>query len=278
VGPVKHAHILEAAGILAVLLLLFFWPATLGGRVLLPADLVFDLDPLWAPLAPEGYTHPGNQLLADQVYQFFPWKTFTRRSLAQGTLPLWNPYTAGGQPFVGNGQSALFDPFNLLGRLFPLYTSYVVVAFLRLFVAGLSTYLFAREIGISKIGALLAMISFTFSGPMIVWLGYPLASVVAWLPAMLLCIERALSRRSIPYTSLLPGYGDLGRLCPLSRVPPRGLNWQVGKPTLHRGEGVPHHCASRPNRRAAGSGATAPLRGGIFSKRRTFRKGGGIWG
>jgi len=213
VGPVKHAHILEAAGILAVLLLLFFWPATLGGRVLLPADLVFDLDPLWAPLAPEGYTHPGNQLLADQVYQFFPWKTFTRRSLAQGTLPLWNPYTAGGQPFVGNGQSALFDPFNLLGRLFPLYTSYVVVAFLRLFVAGLSTYLFAREIGISKIGALLAMISFTFSGPMIVWLGYPLASVVAWLPAMLLCIERALSRRSIPYTlacGIIIGFQFLG--------------------------------------------------------------------
>ena len=31
--------------LLFLLLLVFFWPAVLGGRVLLPTDLIFDLDP-----------------------------------------------------------------------------------------------------------------------------------------------------------------------------------------------------------------------------------------
>ena len=189
-------EIAEAALLLILVLLVFFWPAVFGGRVLLPADLVFDLDPLWQPLAPEGYTGPSNPLLSDQVYQFLPWKVFTRRMLAQGRLALWNPYTDGGLPFVGNAQSAVFSPFNLIGYLLPLYSSLTVTAILRLFVAGLFTFLFAREVGLSKPGALLAMMVFTFSGPLIVWLGHPHSSVIVWLPAMLLTIERALTRRS----------------------------------------------------------------------------------
>ena len=194
-------EIAEAASLLLLALAVFFWPAVLGGRVLLPSDLIFDIDPLWQPLAPEGYTHPANHILSDQVYAFFPWKVFTLRSLAQGRLPLWNPYVSGGLPFVGNAQSAVFSPFNLVSYLLPLYSSYVITAILLLSVAGLFTFLFAREIGLSKPGALLAMTAFTFSGPMIVWLGYPLSPVIAWLPAMLLTIERALNRRSGLYVT-----------------------------------------------------------------------------
>ena len=189
-------EIVEAVLLLILALMLFFWPAVFGGRVLLPADLIFDLDPLWQPLAPADYTHPGNPLLSDQVYQFFPWRIFTLRLLAQGQLPLWNPYTDAGLPFVGNAQSAIFSPFNLFGYLLPLYSSYVVTAILRLFVAGIFTFLFAREIGLGRPGALLAMMAFTFSGPLIVWLGHPHSLVIVWLPAMLLTIERTLTRRS----------------------------------------------------------------------------------
>ncbi len=194
-------EVVQVALLLLLSLVVFFWPATLGGRVLLPTDLIFELDPLWQPLAPEGYAHPANRLLSDQVYAFFPWKVFTVRSFAQGHIPLWNPYINGGQPFVGNAQSAVFSPFNLIGYLLPLHFSYVITAILRLFVAGVFTFLFAREIGLTRSGALLATVAFTFSGPMIVWIGYPLSPVVAWLPAMLLTTERALTRRSAPYVA-----------------------------------------------------------------------------
>lgn len=189
----------KAGLFLAMALLAFFWPAVFSGRVLLPADLIFDFDPLWRPLAPEGFSGPSNPILSDQVYQFFPWKIFTLRALAQGQLPLWNPYTDAGLPFVGNAQSAIFGPFSVAGYLLPLYPSYVIGAILRLFVAGSFTFLFAREIGLGRYGALLAMVTFTFSGPLIVWLGHPHASVIVWLPAMLLTIERALSRRNMLY-------------------------------------------------------------------------------
>ena len=190
---------LEAALLLIMASLIFFWPAVFGSRVLLPADMIFDLDPLWWPMAPAGYMGPSNALLSDQVNQFFPWRLFTVRSLAQRQLPLWNPYTDAGLPFLGNAQSAIFSPFNLLGYLFPLYSSYAITAILRLFVAGIFTFLFAREIGLSRHGAILAMMAFTFSGPLIVWLGHPHSLVIVWLPAMLLTTERALTRKSGAY-------------------------------------------------------------------------------
>ena len=204
---------LEAALLLILASLIFFWPAVFGGRVLLPADLIFDLDPLWQPLAPGGYTGPSNSILADQVNQFFPWRSFTFHSLAQSRLPLWNPYSDAGLPFVGNAQSAIFSPFNLLGYLFPLYSSYVITAILRLLVAGIGTFLFAREIGLGRHGALLAMVVFAFSGPLIVWLGHPHSFVIVWLPAMLLTIEKALTRKSGLYvvaTGLAIGAQFLG--------------------------------------------------------------------
>ncbi len=188
-----------AAALLTMCLLVFFWPAIFAGRILLPADLIFDLDPLWQPLAPGGYTHPSNGLLSDQVSMYYPWRVFARRWAAPGELPLWNPDVNGGQPFVGNAQSALFDPFHILTYALPLNAVPAAVALLRLFVAGFFTYLLAREIGIGWPGALLAMVAFAFSGPLIGWVGYPLLSVVAWLPVMLWTTERALVRKSGGY-------------------------------------------------------------------------------
>jgi hypothetical protein len=205
-SPAHEAAI--AAGALLLSLALFFWPALFGGRVLSPADLIFDLDPLWQRLAPAGYTQPSNHVLSDQVTQFWPWRVFAVRSLERGELPLWNPYINGGQPFLASAQSALFDPLEAITYLVdvlykpPLYAATVIVAISRLFVAGLFTFLFAREIGLTLPGALLAMFAFALSGPLVGWVGYPLASVMAWFPAMLWTIERAMARQSAGYTLL----------------------------------------------------------------------------
>ena len=180
----------------------FLWPATFGGRVLSPADLVFDLDPLWWPLAPADYDGPSNALLADQVSQFLPWQLFARRWLGARIPPLWNPYISAGMPFIGNAQSAIFSPFHLAGYLFPVRLSLTITAILRLVVACLFTYLFAREIGLGQYGAFLGAVAFSFSGPMIDWLGHPHSAVMVWLPALLFTTERALTRKSVFYTLL----------------------------------------------------------------------------
>ena len=209
----NRREVIEAASILLLALTVAFGPTICSGRTFLPTDLTFDLDPLWWSLAPDGYSRPSNQLLTDQVYLYFSWGAFVRRFLAQVRIPLWNPYVHSGLPFVGNYQSAIFSPFHLVGYLFPFHVSYIVMPILQLSVAGLFTFLFARENGLSKMGSLLAMLTFTFSGPMIVWLGYPLSPVVAWLPAMLFTIERALVRKSNLYVmacSIIVGLQFLG--------------------------------------------------------------------
>jgi len=97
---------------------------------------------------------------------------------------------------MGNGQVGAWDPFWLIAHLVPLDASFFVVAILRLWVGGMSTFLLARQVSIRRRGAILAMITFAFSGPMIVWLGYPLPNVVAWLPLLLYLSERALTKQS----------------------------------------------------------------------------------
>ncbi|MBP7963936.1 MAG: YfhO family protein [Caldilineaceae bacterium] len=189
---------LAAGLILLALILAFLFPAWLPGQALLPTDLAFELDPLWRPLAPAGFTDPGNRLLSDQTYQFYPWRAYAHAALRQGRIPLWNPAINGGQPFLANGQTALFSPFSLIGFLFPLAASFVVMAGLRLFVAGIFTYLLARSLGIRWLGSILAMIVFPFSLPMLGWLGYAIGNTIVWLPALLYYSHRWLLRGRLP--------------------------------------------------------------------------------
>ncbi|MCC6165808.1 MAG: YfhO family protein [Caldilineaceae bacterium] len=199
--------------LLIVVLLLFLWPALFGGRILLPADIPFAVDPLWRTLAPEGFVNPANPILADQINEFYPWSLFTRQMLQAGTIPLWNPFANGGQPHLGNGQAGVFGPFDLVRLLFPLPTSYAWVALLHLALAGVFTALYTRAIGLQPAGMTLSMITFTLSGPVVVWLGHPHANVMVWLPAMLYTGERLLatpSRAWLAASALVVGLQLLG--------------------------------------------------------------------
>ena len=192
--------------LLLVLITLFLSKPLFSNQPLLAADLLFELDPLWQPLAPAGFTAPANPVLSDQTFEFYGWQKFIRAELSQGRLPLWNPYVNSGHPFVGNAQSAIFDPFNLIALLWPLTKSFVVVAFLRLLCAGAFTLLLALELGLSRVAAYLAMVVFTFGGPQIVWLLYPKASVLVWLPAVLflsLRLIRTGSWRTVAWLALV---------------------------------------------------------------------------
>ncbi len=165
--------------------LALLWPALRPGWTLIPAQLPYVLDPLWQPLAPTGVEADANIVLGDVFYEHYPLAMQARRSLAQGELPLWNPAIAGGHPFAANGMVGLFNPFNLITLPLPLVSAWTVAALLRLWVAGSFAYLYARAIGLSRLGATLAMLAYAFSGPMIAWLNFPLSHVFAWLPALL---------------------------------------------------------------------------------------------
>ena len=196
-ADLPHAReIVVASILLAGLLLVFFLTPILRREVLSPADLLLKSAP-WRQAAPPDF-EPANALLSDYVYQMRPWRAFTVSSLKAGRIPLWDPHNYAGAPFLGNGQSAVLYPLNMLFLILPDATAALLGAMARLFIAGLFAYLFGRVIGLSVLGATITSLGFAFSGFLVVWLLYPMGGNVAiWLPALFLAGEGIVRRPTV---------------------------------------------------------------------------------
>jgi hypothetical protein len=164
--------------LLLALCLLFFW------RALAPS------------LADRLSFAPG-----DFFDQFVAFARFEASRLHAGQLPLWNPYTFAGHPFLADVQAAIFYPLSLLTML---ATSGIGVlpalaleleALLHFPLAALFTYLLARRLTNSRSGGLVAAVVFTFGGYLTSYPPLQLAilEVQAWLPLILLTLELAAS-------------------------------------------------------------------------------------
>jgi Bacterial membrane protein YfhO len=132
----------------------------------------------------------GNPLLRDVTYQVQPWQLFTRRELRAGRLPLWNPHQFAGAPFWSNGQSAPLFPLHLLFAALPLQLGFVLLPWLRLMAGGCGAWLLARELGLSRPGALLAALIFPLSGMLASFLLFPMGNALALVPWVLWSVER----------------------------------------------------------------------------------------
>ena len=201
---------------LAAVLLLLFWRAVFQNRILAPTDLIFT-SAFFREVAPEGFRRPSNPQLFDQVYQFAPWRLFARESFASGELPVWNPHSLAGTPFVATQQTAIFHPYNLLLLLVPYERTFVVSAILRLLTAGVLTFLLARRLGVAPLGSLLSALAFMLSGYLVVGVGHPHIGVAVWLPGTALAAELILAARtrrarwrSTALLAIVVGVGFLG--------------------------------------------------------------------
>ena len=185
-----------AALILLLLPLLLFAPVALGNRTLLPADALFLFEPYRAAAAELGVTRVQNGLVADLILENYAWKRFILQALQNRELPLWDPYIFAGHPFLANGQHSALYPLSLVFYVLPLWRAFGVFAWLQLGLAGLWTYLFARVLGIRRLGALLAGIVFQLSGFMVVSVVHPMIIAGAsWLPFILAMVELIVCQR-----------------------------------------------------------------------------------
>jgi hypothetical protein len=187
-APTRRNTNLSLAVVLVVPLLLLA-PALRPGYVLSSADMVLDWHLFWSAQY-NGYTGPRNGLIGDPVMQFMPWRRLASDEIRAGRLPFWNPHAFAGSPLLGNSQSAIFDPLSLPYLLFqdPVQAS-LWVALLRLWLAGIGSWLLARRLGLSLGAAALSGVAYSCGGFMVVWLLYPHTSSAAWLPLVLLAAE-----------------------------------------------------------------------------------------
>jgi hypothetical protein len=138
-----------------------------------------------------GEVTPRNPLTNDTAKLFLPWMEVAREELFALRAPLWNRYSFSGYPLLGNGEAAPFSPLFLSTLFVPLPKQIVAMAGLKLFVALLFGYLFARRSGANEAASCFAASAFAFSVFQTVFLYYSTTAVTAFLPAALYALLEA---------------------------------------------------------------------------------------
>ncbi len=171
----------RAAVLFVLLALLYCGAGLLPGRVLGPVDMVADAGAWKGDLVSR--VRVSNSLLSDVVTQFMAWDAETLRLLRLGEMPWRNRWAGEGAPLFANPQTALLSPFTWPRLLFG-DTGWALCAILRFVVAALSMRWLARAMGATPFAATLSAFVYATSGYAVLWLLYPLANVVAVLPAL----------------------------------------------------------------------------------------------
>jgi hypothetical protein len=134
----------------------------------------------------------------DHTDYFQPLRFFTAAQIKTGHLPLWNPYSASGEPWLANPQTAVFYPPAWLYLVLPFEAAYMLYLALHLALLGCGALLlFSRKasLGAALIGAVALMVC----GPTLSLLDVQNnLTTFAWLPLVIWC---AASRASAMWSA-----------------------------------------------------------------------------
>ncbi len=135
---------------------------------------------------------------ADLANQFLYSRAFGFGEMASGHLPAWNPYIYGGVPFLGDFQSALLYPLNLIFLVLPLAAAINWSFALHVFLLGAGSYAWGARRGLQPAAAFLTGVAAMFSGAFFlhIYAGH-LSNVctMAWVPFVFLGIDGWLASR-----------------------------------------------------------------------------------
>jgi len=127
---------------------------------------------------------------------FQPLRWFTATELQHGRLPLWNVYSASGEPWLANPQTGIFYPPTWLFLVLPFTVAYTLYLFLHVVLLGTGAYLLFARLTRPGGAALLAAIALTFSGPAMSLLDVSNnLTTFAWIPLIVWCALEGVSPR-----------------------------------------------------------------------------------
>jgi hypothetical protein len=126
--------------------------------------------------------------LRDHGDYFQPLHWFTATELQHGRLPLWNVYSASGEPWLANPQTGVFYPPAWLFVVLPFARAYVIYFLLHVILMGCGAYLLFARLTRPGGGALMAALALTFSGPVMSLLDVSNnLTTFAWIPLIVWC-------------------------------------------------------------------------------------------
>jgi hypothetical protein len=198
----------SATIIMVAALIVMFHPVVFGGKTtMFAANSCSSIMPGGA-YAEKPVAGSGSQRARDPVApatQTEPYLSIIKNSLLkEHKLPLWNPYSGCGLPFLANMQSELFCPLVVLFALFSSPWAVDALVLSRLLVGGILTYLalwtlLPKE---NRAAGLVGAIGFMFSGYMLDCLNLPEMSVSVMVPSLLLGVESLVQRGGVGSFSL----------------------------------------------------------------------------
>lgn len=121
----------------------------------------------------------------------YPVAFFQRNCFWRGEVPLWNPYSLCGVPFLAQWNTMTLYPPALIYLLLPLGWSLSAFCLVHLVWAGLGMYLLARHWTGRQVAAAVAGIIFAFNGLILNFLMWPShVATMSWLPWVLWLVPR----------------------------------------------------------------------------------------
>ena len=134
-------------------------------------------------------------LLRDLLCDFVPWRMYAHESIRNGTIPLWNPYSSLGQPFLAFPQTAVFYPLNLIFYTLPITTALRYFIILHIFLAGSFMYILMRHWTVSRTPAFVSAIVLMFNGAVVSRLEFlSFISTIIWAPLLFYLFDNAIKK------------------------------------------------------------------------------------
>jgi hypothetical protein len=194
------------------LTLLFLFPLTKKGLILLPLDLLISNYRPWYSPAQILLKNP---FMQDSIIQLYPWKHLVFQSFRQKIIPFWNPYQHLGAPFMANMKSMVFYPLNILFLLGEI-KAWNILLFIQIFLAMVFSYLLSRDFKLKPLPSILVSLAFSLNSFMVGILEFGSEGhVFLWFPLLVLFSKRYLEKQKTKYliflgfsilTSILAGH------------------------------------------------------------------------
>ena len=135
----------------------------------------------------------------DFLYHDYPSRNFAAVSMANGEIPLWNPYSFNGMPFLADIQKTVFyipcillTPLGSGGTLSPYWLELMII--LHYVIAGIGMFYLSRSFDLRRIPSVFAGLAYALSGFMIMHAIHQyIVTLVAWYPLVLLLFRKSLA-------------------------------------------------------------------------------------
>ncbi|MDO8621598.1 MAG: YfhO family protein [Candidatus Levybacteria bacterium] len=193
--------------ILSLSTFILFWQVFLQNKIPFSANLLTSFFNPWAQEKFSGWETgiPNRPTGKDDLWIFYPQRTFTDGLLKKREIPFWNPYSFSGNYHLGLSETAVFYPLNFLFLIFPQINVWVFLILIEPVIAGAGMFLFLGKIVVSKKSAIFGAFALAFSGILIVRSveGLSVGHTLIWMPYVFWGIESFFQTKKIRYLCII---------------------------------------------------------------------------